>query len=265
MNVRAPALAALLAWCLGALPAPAQAPASSPPPEARTETDAPAMASPATPAETLSDAAPPAPDAAPRPEARETPPEAPRTVAGQDDDRPAAPTGALCGDPTLAGAPLPEIPGRIEGCGVGSPVRVTRAGGLALSQPATLDCRTARTLSAWVRDAVRPVVGARGGGAAGLTVAAHYACRTRNNRPGAKVSEHGRGRAIDISAIRLADGTRITVLDGWGSGRQGRILRRLHEAACGPFGTVLGPESDRFHQDHFHFDTARYRSGSYCR
>jgi len=36
-------------------------------------------------------------------------------------------------------------------------------------------------------------------------------------------------------------------------------------AACGPFGTVLGPESNRFHRDHFHFDTARYRSGSYCR
>jgi hypothetical protein len=39
----------------------------------------------------------------------------------------------------------------------------------------------------------------------------------------------------------------------------------MHKAACGPFGTVLGPNSNRFHQDHFHFDTARYRSGSYCR
>jgi len=28
---------------------------------------------------------------------------------------------------------------------------------------------------------------------------------------------------------------------------------------------VLGPEAARYHQDHFHFDTARYRSGSYCR
>ncbi|MEM9755898.1 MAG: extensin family protein, partial [Pseudomonadota bacterium] len=25
------------------------------------------------------------------------------------------------------------------------------------------------------------------------------------------------------------------------------------------------PESDRFHQDHFHFDVADYRSGPYCR
>jgi len=39
----------------------------------------------------------------------------------------------------------------------------------------------------------------------------------------------------------------------------------MHRAACGPFGTVLGPNADRFHQDHFHFDTARHRSGPYCR
>jgi hypothetical protein len=42
-------------------------------------------------------------------------------------------------------------------------------------------------------------------------------------------------------------------------------MRRAHKTACGPFGTVLGPNADRYHQDHFHFDTARYRSGSYCR
>jgi hypothetical protein len=28
---------------------------------------------------------------------------------------------------------------------------------------------------------------------------------------------------------------------------------------------VLGPNANSFHRDHFHFDTARYRSGSYCR
>ena len=32
-----------------------------------------------------------------------------------------------------------------------------------------------------------------------------------------------------------------------------------------PFGTVLGPNSDRFHRDHFHFDMASYSSGAYCR
>ena len=45
-----------------------------------------------------------------------------------------------------------------------------------------------------------------------------------------------------------------------------QMLRNLHRAACGPFGTVLGPNANAAHRDHYHFDTARYRSGTaYCR
>lgn len=173
--------------------------------------------------------------------------------------------GLLCGDPAIRGSTLPRIAGPIAGCGVVDPVSVAGVAGLSLSQHATLDCATARALKSWVVNSVRPSVGRRGGGATSLRIAAHYACRTRNNQPGAKVSEHGRGKAIDISAIGLADGSEITVLDGWNTFRRGRILRKLHQGACGPFGTVLGPEADAFHKDHFHFDTASYRSGSYCR
>lgn len=95
-------------------------------------------------------------------------------------------------------------------------------------------------------------------------MAAHYACRPRNNKRGAKISEHGKGRAIDLSALYLDKGS-ITVLTDWGRGNKGRILSRLHEGACGPFGTVLGPGSDGYHRDHLHFDTARYSGGPYCR
>ncbi len=173
--------------------------------------------------------------------------------------------GTICGDPRLKGAAIQPIPARLPGCGLTGGVRVTEVSGLALSTPAAIDCRTATALANWVDRGVEPAVGARGGGAVRLRVAAHYACRTRNNRPGAKVSEHGRGRAIDIAAIGLRNGTRISVLTGWGDRTQGPILRAMHRAACGPFGTVLGPEADRYHRDHFHFDTARYRSGTYCR
>ncbi|MFC6587279.1 extensin family protein [Sulfitobacter pacificus] len=104
-----------------------------------------------------------------------------------------------------------------------------------------------------------------GGGLSSLRVAAHYACRTRNNQKGAKLSEHGKGRAIDISGFRLADGSEVSVLKGWNARRYSKAMRRMHKGACGPFGTVLGPKANRFHLDHFHFDTARYRSGSYCK
>jgi hypothetical protein len=70
---------------------------------------------------------------------------------------------------------------------------------------------------------------------------------------------------VDVAGIQLENGGEITVLDDWGQGREGRILRQLHEAACGTFGTVLGPESDSYHRDHFHFDVASYRGGAYCR
>lgn len=173
--------------------------------------------------------------------------------------------GGLCGDPGLVGTVSGILPGRIAGCGVKRAVRLESVHGVRLSQSAALDCPTARTLGAWVDQSARPEVGRMGGGLTGLRVAAHYACRTRNSQSGAEISEHGKGRAIDIAALQLRDGSEISVRDDWGQGRKGRVLRRVHRQACGPFGTVLGPESDQFHQDHFHFDTARHRGGSYCR
>lgn len=174
--------------------------------------------------------------------------------------------GGLCGDPRLTGEEVGQVPGKLPACGIAEGVRVTSVEGIPLSQAATIDCVTARTLADWVEETMIPAVGRRGGGVAEIRVAAHYACRTRNHQAGAKVSEHGKGRAIDISALTLGNGDVIAVEDGWRGGRRDRrLLRRLHKEACGPFGTVLGPESDAFHQDHFHFDTARYRSGSYCR
>jgi hypothetical protein len=173
--------------------------------------------------------------------------------------------GSVCGNRAIRGEEIAPIRGERRGCGIAEPVRVIEVAGIRLSTPATIDCATAQALNTWVEQGAKPAIGRKGGGLVAVQVAAHYACRTRNNRPGARISEHGRGKAIDISAFVLANGQRITVLHGWRSRENRRALRQMHEAACGPFGTVLGPNSDRFHQDHFHFDTARYRSGPYCR
>ena len=43
------------------------------------------------------------------------------------------------------------------------------------------------------------------------------------------------------------------------------VLRRLHEAGCGPFGTTLGPGSDGLHEDHLHYDIDRHGGSPYCR
>lgn len=173
--------------------------------------------------------------------------------------------GAICGDASILGQQIPDIPGRISGCGVRNPVAVTAVDGVVLSTPAKMDCTTAKALKSWVRNGIKPAVGRKGGGVKSLKVAAHYSCRTRNNRKGGKISEHGKGRAIDISEIRLQDGSTLSVLQDWRKSSKGSMLKQMHQSACGPFGTVLGPSADRYHQDHFHLDTARYRKGSYCR
>lgn len=172
-------------------------------------------------------------------------------------------TGTLCGVVGLQGEQIEPVTGRINGCGIPNAVRLRMVHGIALTTPATINCTTAQSLSQWVLDA-EDIIGNTGGGMANLRVVASYACRTRNSRAGARLSEHAVGNAVDIAGIGLQNGSELSVLSDWRSGNSS-IMRGLHEAACGTFGTVLGPESDRFHQDHFHFDVASYRSGSYCR
>lgn len=173
--------------------------------------------------------------------------------------------GSVCGVNAIKGVEKAPVGKPSSGCGIAHPVQVTSVSGVKLSRPATIDCTTAKALNTWVSEGVKPAVGRRGGGVVELDVFAHYACRTRNNRPGGKLSEHAKGHAVDVGGFRLADGTEVTVLHGWRSKRDAKMMKKIHGAACGPFGTVLGPNADGYHQDHFHVDTARYRSGSYCK
>ncbi|MCC5999292.1 MAG: extensin family protein [Pararhodobacter sp.] len=174
--------------------------------------------------------------------------------------------GGICGRATLAGQRVAPINSSTRGCGIAEPVRLTAVDGIALSRMATLDCDAARALDRWVREQMRPAIGNRGGGVVQIDVAAHYVCRTRNHRAGARISEHGRGRAIDISGFRLANGEQVTVLRDFRRGPHARALQRMYRGACGVFTTTLGPGSDRFHEDHFHFDVAQRRGGAtFCR
>jgi hypothetical protein len=166
--------------------------------------------------------------------------------------------GAVCGIPDIRGETLAPITGKLKGCGIENPVRVTSVAGVRLSTPATVNCDTAKALRTWIEQAVEPVYGR--GQVVELKIAASYACRGRNNKKGAKVSEHGRGNAIDISGLVFANGKSASVLNDFN-----RPMRRVHKAACGIFATTLGPGSDGHHENHMHFDVARHRSGSYCR
>lgn len=165
--------------------------------------------------------------------------------------------GAVCGVAAIKGEQIAPIGSKTGGCGVPEAVRVTSVSGVRLSQAATVDCSLAKALNTWVEDVAQPAFDGR---LSELQVAAHYICRSRNNVKGAKISEHGKGRAIDISAFILTDGRVLTVRDNFN-----RTLRRIYKAACGTFKTTLGPGSDGYHEDHFHFDTSARKGGAYCR
>lgn len=165
--------------------------------------------------------------------------------------------GAVCGVPEIKGEKIAPIGSNVTGCGVADAVRVTSVSGVRLSQAATVDCSIAQALNTWVEDVAQPEFKGR---LSELRVAAHYVCRGRNNKKGAKISEHGKGRAIDISAFVLTDGRVLSV-----QGDYNATLRRIYKAACGIFKTTLGPGSDGYHEDHFHFDTSARKGGAYCR
>ncbi|WP_431298331.1 extensin family protein [Tabrizicola sp. BL-A-41-H6] len=165
--------------------------------------------------------------------------------------------GSVCGVAAIKGEEIAPIKSKVKGCGVPEAVRVTSVSGVRLSQGATIDCDTARALNTWVSQVLQPAYRDR---VVELRIAAHYICRSRNNIRGAKISEHGKGKAIDISAFVLSNGRAEVVAGGFD-----RTMRKVHKGACGIFKTTLGPGSDGFHEDHLHFDTSDRSGGAYCR
>lgn len=153
-------------------------------------------------------------------------------------------------------------------CGARAPYQVTALGdgAVAMSVPATLRCSMVPALESWIHSSVQPqAYAAFGEPVVEMTVAASYSCRPRNNSRGAKLSEHGYANAFDVSAFTLASGRTVAVETGWRGRRDEQVfLRGVHRGACQTFSTVLGPDGDRAHYNHFHFDLARHgRDGDY--
>ena len=182
----------------------------------------------------------------------------PKPELTEKSDKKASRKGSVCGDPSIRGQELPAITSPTNGCGVAEPVRVTAIDGIPFSQPATIDCGTAIALKRWMREGMAPAFGNRE--VVQLHIFGSDMCRSRNNVRGAKISEHGRGKAVDIAGFIFSDGKEWTVARDYN-----KQIRRAQKAACGMFGTTLGPGSDGYHEDHLHFDTAERRGSAYCR
>lgn len=157
---------------------------------------------------------------------------------------------------------LPPVPQTPEGCGIAAPVELTAivlspVRRVSLEPPATINCTLADAVADWVRADLDPAFRPPGAPLAALAETSGYACRGRNGIAGAKLSEHARGNALDIGALRTADGTRIAVTGGAAD-----RLAIVRATACARFATVLGPGSDGFHEHHMHVDLEPRRHGS---
>ncbi|HCL55171.1 extensin family protein [Pseudomonas fulva] len=87
-----------------------------------------------------------------------------------------------------------------------------------------------------------------------------FACRNVYNRKAGRLSQHASANALDIAGFRLRDGQRIVLARDWqGTGDKAMFLREVRQAACEHFSTVLGPEYNAAHRDHFHVDMGRWQ------
>lgn len=167
-----------------------------------------------------------------------------------------------------AGVRFTALPPRDDGnqCGYNDAVRF-RAGGARQIDFAPRDlgvaCPVAAALAVWEWEVVQPAAQRHFGQR--VTEIEHfgsYNCRRMYNREGASWSEHATADAVDIAAFRLADGSRVTVVGDWAAkdpktmGSKQRFLRDVRTGACDLFATVLSPDYNAAHRDHFHFDQA---------
>lgn len=132
-----------------------------------------------------------------------------------------------------------------------------------------MTCPLASSFTDWARYAVAPAAKQYlGSEVVKIETMGTFNCRAVNGSRSGKLSEHAFANAVDVSAFVLRDGRRVSVLNGWrGSSEERAFLRRLHQSACKRFGTVLGPEYNAAHANHFHFDMARSNTNGtpYCR
>jgi hypothetical protein len=95
-------------------------------------------------------------------------------------------------------------------------------------------------------------------GVVAIDHAGSYSCRRLYGRSDGAYSEHATADAIDILGFRLANGTRVSVLNDWGNeGPKAEFLHEVRDGSCRLFSTVLSPDYNSAHADHLHLDQAQ--------
>lgn len=188
---------------------------------------------------------------------------APQSIAPRISDR------ACLTDLNATGARFDALPDTYAapGCNKLGTVQLSALAGdnsqFRISNIGPVQCRVASAFGNWVRfgvdRAARQILGSP---LARVETMGSYACR--NVAGSNRRSAHASAEAIDVSGFVLEDGRRITLTADWngGTAAEREFLRVVHSSACKRFGTVLGPEYNRAHADHFHLEGT---GSSFCR
>jgi hypothetical protein len=170
------------------------------------------------------------------------------------------------GDPVACRAALREggvrfAEGETRETGFCSTRNTVRAVGRLAPAAPVMTCPLALDYALWERQVLAPA--AREIMYSGLTRVDHYgtyACRTIYGRPGERPSAHARAAALDVAGFRFADGRRATVAaDFRADDAKGRFVQMARNGACRVFGTVLGPDYNAAHRDHFHLEEGGWK------
>ena len=156
-----------------------------------------------------------------------------------------------------AGVRFTPLPDKHEGsgCSTINSIKVMDFG-TPTTNTTAMTCPLAKNFAAWARYAVQPAAQMTfGSPVVKIETMGTYSCRNIYGGRSGRLSQHAFANAVDVSAFILADGRRVSVLNDWEGGtREKKFLRLIHGSACRRFGTVLSPEYNAAHADHFHFD-----------
>jgi hypothetical protein len=151
-------------------------------------------------------------------------------------------------------------PGGADRCRYADAVRLRAETGQIGLVPAAVapSCPVVAALKLWEWQVVQPAAEhVYGQPVRSIRHFGSYSCRRIYGRSQGDFSEHATADAIDVAAFVLKDGRQVSVLKDWkGTGKDADFLRAVRDGACGLFSTVLSPDYNEAHRDHFHLDQA---------
>lgn len=167
---------------------------------------------------------------------------------------------AACLAALTPAAQIDVLPPKVDSPQCGIDPRVRLAGvGAAKMRPVETTCAVALRLAMWETHVVQPnaqeFLGQR---VQEIRHQGSYNCRPIRSVGGAstRMSTHATAQAIDVRGVVLADGRRVELLDNYfDQTSEAQFYRALRDGGCQWFVTVLGPEFNALHADHFHMQS----------